>query len=122
MPSPLRTRLIVGVGLPLLVVSASAVDAVPAWMRAAPYPEASRDAATAAEAVIAGSGTEECLRGKLSNAMVKLSNSCDAANRSSPSCELASNIAGQESELNPGEMISTSETLLQLLGDEASSR
>ena len=54
--------------------------------------------------------------------MVKLSNSCDAANRSSPSCELASNIAGQESELNPGEMISTSETLLQLLGDEASSR
>ena len=91
-------------------------------MRAVPYPDASRDAAIAATAVINGSGSEECLRGKLSNAMVLLSNSCDAANRSSPSCELASNIAGQESELNIGEMISTSETLLRMLGDEASTR
>ena len=72
--------------------------------------------------MIGEAGSEECLRGKLSNAMVRLSNSCDAAGRSSSICELATNIAGQESELSMGEMLSTSETLLQMLGDEASSR
>ncbi|AII44500.1 hypothetical protein KR100_14200 [Synechococcus sp. KORDI-100] len=105
----------------LLFVSTSAL-ASQAWKRAVPYPEASADAAKAAEAVIGEAGSEECLRGKLSNAMVRLSNSCDAAGRSSSICELATNIAGQESELSMGEMLSTSETLLQMLGDEASSR
>lgn len=122
MPSTLLNTLIIGAGLPLLTMTAAPVEASPAWKRAVPYPEASRVATTAANAVISGSGSEECLRGKLSNAIVQLSNSCDAANRSSPSCELASNIAGQESELNIGEMISTSETLLQMLADEASTR
>ena len=122
MPSTLLNTLIIGAGLPLLTMTAAPVEASPAWKRAVPYPEASHVAANAATAVISGSGSEECLRGKLSNAIVQLSNSCDAANRSSPSCELASNIAGQESELNIGEMISTSETLLQMLADEASTR
>ena len=36
---------------------------------------------------------------------------------SSTACELASEIAGQESELSMGDMIATSETLLDLLGD-----
>ena len=93
-----------------------------AWKRADPYPEASAGAVKAAEAVIAEGGSEECLRGKLSNAMVRLSNSCDAAGRSSSVCELANDIAGQESELSMGEMLSTSEKLLQMLGDEAVSR
>lgn len=104
-----------------LFVSTSA-EASQAWKRAVPYPEASAGAAKAAEAVIGEAGSEECLRGKLSNAMVRLSNSCDAAGRSSSICELATNIAGQESELSMGEMLSTSEMLLQMLGDEASSR
>jgi hypothetical protein len=34
---------------------------------------------------------------------------------------LASEIAGQESELSMGEMLATSETLLDLLGDQATS-
>ena len=93
-----------------------------AWKRADPYPEASAGAVKAAEAVIGMGGSEECLRGKLSNAMVRLSNSCDAAGRSSSVCELATDIAGQESELSLGDMLSTSEKLLQMLGDEASSR
>ena len=122
MPSTLLNTLIIAAGLPLLTMTAAPVEASPAWKRAVPYPEASRVATTAANAVISGSGSEECLRGKLANAIVQLSNSCDASNRSSPSCELASNIAGQESELNIGEMISTSETLLQMLADEASTR
>ena len=96
--------------------------ASPAWKRALPYDEASAGAAIAAQAVINEAGSEECLRGKLSNAMVQLSNSCDAADRSSSACELASEVAGQENSLSMGEMLSTSETLLQMLGDEMSAR
>ena len=114
-----RCLLLLFVGM---ACTTSSVVASQSWKRALPLPEASQEAVTAANAVVNQSGSEECLRGKLSNAIVQLSNSCDAANRSSPSCELASNIAGQESELNIGEMISTSETLLQMLADEASTR
>ena len=81
--------------------------------------EASQEAVNAANAVIHQSGTEECLSGKLSNAFVRLSNSCDVSGHSSTACELASEIAGQESELSMGEMHATSETLLEVLGDQA---
>ncbi len=67
------------------------------------------------------SGSEECLRGKFSNAILRLSNSCDVSGHYSTACELASEIAGQESELSMGDMIATSETLLDLLGDSETS-
>ena len=121
MPSTLLNTLIIAAGLPLLTMTAAPVEASPAWKRAVPYPEASRVATTAANAVISGSGSEECLRGKLSNAIVRLSNSCDVSGHSSTACELASKIAGQESELSMGEMLATSEALLDLLGDPATS-
>ena len=41
----------------------------------------------------------------------------DVSGHSSTACELASEIAGQESELSMDDMIATSETLLNLLGD-----
>ena len=63
------------------------------------------------------SGSEDCLRGKFSNAILRLSNSCDVLGHFSTACELASEIAGQESELSMGDMLATSETLLDLLGD-----
>tara|TARA_B100000405_G_scaffold241793_1_gene175333 strand:+ start:588 stop:938 length:351 start_codon:yes stop_codon:yes gene_type:complete len=97
------------------------VGASQSWKRAVPLPEASQEAVTAANAVINESGSEECLRGKFSNAILRLSNSCDVSGHSSTACELASEIAGQESELSMGEMIATSETLLELLGDPATS-
>ena len=84
-------------------------------------PEASQEAATAANAVINQSGSEECLRGKFSKALLGLSNSCDVSGHSSTACELASEIAGQDSELSMGEMLATSETLVDLLGDPATS-
>ena len=118
----LRRLALCGALFPLGTLVLNPAQASQAWKRAVPYAEASAGAATAARAVINEAGSEECLRGKLSNAIVQLSNSCDAANRSSPSCELASVIAGQESELDIGEMISTSETLLQMLADEVSTR
>ena len=89
--------------------------------RSLPLQEASQQAVTAANAVINQSGSEECLRGKFSNAILRLSNSCDVSGHSSTACELASEIAGQESELSMSDMISTSETLLDLLGDSATS-
>ena len=107
----------------LLIVSTAwtgpSVGASQSWKRALPLPEASQQALTAANAVINQSGSEECLRGKLSNAIVRLSNSCDVSGHSSTACELASKIAGQESELSMGEMLATSQTLLDLLDDSA---
>ena len=80
-------------------------------------PEASQEAVTAANAVINQSGSEECLRRKFSNAILRLSKSCDVSGHSSTACELASEIAGQESELSMGGIIVTSDTLIELLGD-----
>ena len=86
-----------------------------------PLPEASQEAVTAANAVTNQSGSEDCLRGKFANGILRLSNSCDVSGHSSTACELASEIAGQESELSMGDMIATSETLLDLLGDSETS-
>ena len=52
MPSTLLNTLIIAAGLPLLTMTAAPVEASPAWKRAVPYPEASRVATTAANAVI----------------------------------------------------------------------
>ena len=66
------------------VVAGSAVQASSqSWKRAVPFEQASSDAATAANAVLKQAGTEECLRGKLPNAIVQFSNSCDVAGLSS---------------------------------------
>ena len=97
------------------------VGASQSWKRAVPLPEASQEAVTAANAVINESGSEECLRGKFSNAILRLSNSCDVLGHSSTACELASEIADQESELSMGDMLAKSETLLDLLGDSETS-
>ena len=60
-------------------------------------------------------GTEECLRGKLSNAIVQLSNSCDIAGLETSVCSMASSIAGEENELSMGEMMTTSTQLPLML-------
>ena len=114
-----RTLLLMLLGAGLQLAPAHATQA---WKRAQPFPEASAAAKNAAEAVINQSGSEECLRGKLSNAIVQLSNSCDVSGLSSSVCDLASDIAGRERELDMAEMLTTSETLLQLLSDGASAR
>ena len=117
-----RCLLLLFVGM---ACTTSSVVASQSWKRALPLPEASQEAVTAANAVINQSGSEECseecLRGKFSNAILRLSNSCDVSGHSSTACELASEIAGQESELSMGDMIATSETLLDLLGDSETS-
>ena len=99
----------------------SSVGASQSWKRSLLLPEASQKAVTAANAVIKHSGSEEFLRGNLPNAIVRLSNSCDVSGHSSTACELAYEIAGQESELSLDKMLATSESLLDLLDDQETS-
>ena len=98
------------------VVAGSAVQASSqSWKRAIPFEQASSDAATASHAVLKQAGSEECLRGKLSNAIVQLSNSCDVSGLATSVCVMASSIAGEENELSMGEMMTTSTQLLLML-------
>lgn len=81
--------------LPLLLGAALLPAGSP--LRAAPmglgpvtsYPEALAQTRTAAEAVLHRDGRESCLRGKLTNALLKLSASCSAAGRQGGACTLA---------------------------------
>ena len=51
-------------------------------------------AVNAANALVNQSGSEECLRGKFSDAILRLSKIFDVSGHSSTACELASEIAG----------------------------
>ena len=53
------------------------------------WPEAVQEGRTASEAVISRAGSEACLQGKLTNAMLKVSDSCDVTGRTDPACVLA---------------------------------
>ena len=98
------------------VVAGSAVQASSqSWKRAIPFEQASSGAVTAANAVLKQAGTEECLRGNLSIAIMQLSNSCDVAGLETAACLMASSIAGEENELSMGEMVTTSKQLLLML-------
>ncbi len=54
-----------------------------------PYPKALAFADKSAHAVLARAGRETCLRGKLTKALLGLSNSCEAAGMTTPLCRLA---------------------------------
>ena len=111
-----------GVGLCAWVAGTEAFAAADSWKRAVPYAQASRETTTAAKAVINGAGSEGCLRGKLSNALIRLSNSCDVNGHATDACELANRLSSRESALSVVEMVSTSESLLEMLGDNGSKR
>ncbi|WP_159816347.1 hypothetical protein [Cyanobium sp. Copco_Reservoir_LC18] len=61
--------------------------------KALPYAEAVSRTHTAAEAVLAGAGAETCLRGKLTNALLGLSSSCESQGERNPLCQLADKAA-----------------------------
>jgi hypothetical protein len=58
-----------------------------------PYPVAVERSRQAARAVLERRGTESCLRGKLSGALLVLSASCEAEARQTPLCALAEQVA-----------------------------
>jgi hypothetical protein len=54
-----------------------------------PYPAAVAQGRQAANAVLSGDGAESCLRGKITAALLQLSESCAAAGQAGPLCALA---------------------------------
>ncbi len=88
-------------------------------IRQIPYSQAEQVTRIAAEAVIVRSGSESCLRGKLTNALLDLTMSCSATGRSSSLCKLAAQIASQEGEFSLAQMTATAETLLDLLDTDS---
>lgn len=63
--------------------------------RAVPYDQALVRTRSAATAVIAGSGSESCLRGKLTNALLAMVASCEAAGERNALCELSNRAVVQ---------------------------
>ena len=88
-------------------------------IRQIPYPQAEQVTRTAAEAVIVRSGSESCLRGKLTNALLDLTMSCSATGRSSSLCRLAAQVASQEGDFSLAQMTTTAQTLLNLLDTDS---
>ncbi|MEB3320888.1 MAG: hypothetical protein VKI63_08120 [Cyanobium sp.] len=112
-----------GGALALLVFSGTALPALAAVQgsaRALPYPEALDRSRVAAEAVLARAGAESCLRGKLTNALLGLSASCEAQKNGQPdpACALAEKAVVQLSWPLPF-MDATARELLQLIGSGA---
>lgn len=100
-----------GVALGSLVVLAPLVGrAAPAL----PFPQAIEISRGAANAVLRQTGSENCLRGKLTNAMVTLSDSCDATGRQDPLCRLADQVVMETSNLTMSVMEDTAHKLLSL--------
>jgi hypothetical protein len=98
------------------VVAGSAVQASSqSWKRAFPSSKRPVMRLTAANNVLKQVGTEECLTGNLSDAIVQLSNSCEVAGFETLVCSMATSIAGEENEFSMGEMMTTSTPLLLML-------
>lgn len=99
----------------LLAVAGTAVAAPPTCAATLPYPEAVARTDAAARAVLARAGRESCLRGKLTNALLGLSNSCEKeARRQDPLCSLADR-AVVVTPMSVAFMDETSRELLQLI-------
>ena len=73
-----------GLATALALLSASAASAAPPA-----YPQAVANSEAAARAVLARAGRESCLRGKLTRALLELSNSCEASGTRNSLCSLA---------------------------------
>ncbi|MFM7235252.1 MAG: hypothetical protein ACKOYK_00540 [Cyanobium sp.] len=93
--------------LPLL----AALAGPPAARAADPYPEAVDFSRKAAKAVLNHEGRETCLRGKLTKALLKLSDSCDATRQTNPLCTLA----GKAAVVTPMSLTFMEDTSRQLL-------
>jgi hypothetical protein len=100
------------------LASVAAVGVAQPACAADPYPEAVAFSRTAAKAVLNQDGRESCLRGKLTKALLKLSDSCDATGQKNSLCTLA----GKAAVVTPMSltfMEDTSRQLLELSAGEA---
>jgi hypothetical protein len=111
---------VVASGMAALAAVAAVGAAQPACA-ADPYPDAVSFSRKAAHAVLHQEGRETCLRGKLTKALLKLSDSCDATGQTNPLCKLA-NKAVVVSPMSLTFMEDTSRQLLELSGGEDNGR
>ena len=88
-------RSLIALSLPLILAGgiSAARAAVLGAARAKPLPEAVAASRRAAQAVLARQGRQSCLIGKLTNALLGLSSSCEASGERSPLCALADHAA-----------------------------
>ncbi|MEB3257533.1 MAG: hypothetical protein VKN83_04340 [Cyanobacteriota bacterium] len=93
------------------LASVAAVGATQPACAAESYPEAVQFSRQAARAVLNQDGRETCLRGKLTKALLNLSDSCDATRQSNPLCALA----GKAAVVTPMSLTFMEETSRQLL-------
>lgn len=100
--------LVAGLSLGLV---APVIAAAPACAATLPYPEAVAKSGTAARAVLARGGRESCLRGKLTNALLSLSSSCEKAGLRNELCVLADRAVV----VTPMSLAFMDDTSLQLL-------
>jgi hypothetical protein len=88
--SSAKPRRVYGLILPLVALAIAPAQAgVMGAAPASPMPQAISVTRKAATAVLAKSGTPSCLTGKLTNALLGLSSSCEAQGDRSPLCQLA---------------------------------
>jgi len=110
----------VAMGLAALVaVVPLAARAVQGGAKAYPYDQAFASGLKAANAVLGHTGTESCLRGKLTNAMLGLSASCEANGQRNPLCQLADQAAVITGLWTVESMEETARKLIDLAGPEA---
>ena len=88
-------RSLIALSLPLVLAGgvSAARAAVLGAAPAKPLPEAVAASRRAAQAVLARQGRQSCLIGKLTNALLGLSSSCEASGERSPLCALADHAA-----------------------------
>lgn len=112
-----RTLAVAALGLTSLGAGGSSAQAQAACVaggaKAGPYDQAVQHTRKAAEAVLSRGGAESCLRGKLTNALLGLSASCEAAGQSNSLCQLADQAVVQLNWTLPF-MDSTSQRVLDL--------
>jgi hypothetical protein len=116
-PTSAPVRLAAAVALFSLAAGLPAA-AVPGGARAVDYDEAVGRTRTAAGAVVARSGTESCLRGKLTNALLVMVASCEAAGERNALCELSREAVVRPS-WSAEFMEATARQLLDLLNGKA---
>ncbi|MFO8236666.1 MAG: hypothetical protein R6U00_00125 [Prochlorococcaceae cyanobacterium] len=100
-----------GTGLP-------AAAAVMGGARALPYDQALGRTRAAAQAVLDRRGTQSCLRGKLTNALLTMVASCEAAGARNPLCELSNRAVVQPTWSVPF-MEDTAREVLELISAQA---
>ncbi|WP_411869668.1 hypothetical protein [Vulcanococcus limneticus] len=124
-PSCASRRALAGAALVLIsglgaLTLPRAAAAVMGGARSKPYPEAVATTKLAAQAVLDRDGAESCLRGKLTNALLGLSASCEAAGERNSLCQLADRAAATTG-WSIAFMDSTAQQLLALM-DPAKAR